>query len=463
MFDKLLHPDSVAVIGASADRSKIGSAVLENMRLQGFSGRILPVNPSCKEISGLPCYPSIEDIEGDIDIAVIALPAKAALKALEQCVNKAVNFVIIIAGGFSELGEEGKLLEKRIGEIIHGTGTRVIGPNTVGVIFPQSRVNTALTPAERISFPSAGDIAFISQSGALGLLVMDSISEHGTGISGFVNIGNRADITEEDLIEMFMEDSSTKSIVMYLESISDGEKFFTSIRRANRRKPLVVLKTGRTGAASRAASFHTGAMASDDRVLDGILKQAGVTRAYNEVELLDFGKALAYSILPRGNRVAVLTTAGGVGVVTTDLLASPDNGPPLSMAEFSERETAEMRKHVLPIASVANPIDLTADGSVEAFSSIMEILVESSNVDAIMAYALPQTPKIDLSIVEPLKRAAAGKTTVVGVIGHRMAKGLLSGLERAGVPAYPSTGRAVSSLRALCSYGEYLRRHGHEQ
>lgn len=459
MFELLLNPQAIAVIGASPDPRKIGNAVLDNLVRQGFPGRIFPVNPSYEEVGGNRCYPTIEDVPGEVHLAVIALPARVAVSVLDQCVRKKVRFVIIVSGGFSELGEEGRKLENELRQKIAGTSTRIIGPNTVGVLFPHSKVNTALTPGDRIWFPGEGKVGFVSQSGALGLLVMDSITEYGMGISGFVNIGNRSDVTEVDLMEMFARDGNTKSIVLYLESISDGGRFYDSISRINLEKPVVVLKTGKSSEASAAASFHTGAMASDDRVLDGVLKQAGVVRASNEVQLLDYGKALAYSRPLEGKRIAVVTTAGGVGVVTTDLLASGENGPKMAMASFSRDEISELRKHVLPIASVANPIDLTADGSNESYGEILRILSESTNVDGIIAYALPQTPKIDRAILEPIREAAGRKTLIAGVIGNRLAKDMLRVLESSGIAAYPSIDRAVMSMKAVYSYGNYRREH----
>lgn len=457
-FNKLLSPNAVAVIGASPDRSKIGNAVLENLVSQGFEGKIYPVNPSYEEILGLKCYAEIESVPGKVDLAVIALPAKLAPTVLEQCVRKEVAFVIIVAGGFSELGDEGRKLELSLKEKIRGSRTRLIGPNTVGVLFPHSKVNTALTPGDRIWFPHEGQIGFISQSGALGLLVMDSITENGTGISGFVNIGNRADIDEEDLMEMFLGHAETRSIVAYLESISDGGRFFSTVKRVNMEKPIVVLKTGRTSEASAAASFHTGALASNDRVLEGILRQVGVVRAYNEVELLDFGKALAYARPLEGKRIAVLTTAGGVGVLTTDLLTTEDARPALSMAKFNDTELAELKKHALPIASLNNPIDLTADGSTQSYASILDLLSNSDNVDGIIAYALPQTPKIDSSVIEPIMSASGKKTTIVGVIGNRLTKDLMLQLEKAGIPAYPTVQRTVAAMKALYLRSTYIRR-----
>ncbi len=458
MFNNLISPSAIAVIGASPDRSKIGHAVLQNLVNQGFHGKIYPINPSCDEILGLKCYTEISSVPGKVDLAVIALPAKLAPSVLQECIKQNVEFVIIVAGGFSELGEEGRKLEDSLKEKLKRTRTRLIGPNTVGIIFPHSKVNTALTPGERIWFPGEGQIGFISQSGALGLLIMDSLAENGTGISGFVNIGNRADIDEDDLMEMFLEHDETRSIVAYLESISNGEKFFRTVKNVNMKKPVTILKTGRTSEASAAASFHTGALATDDRVLDGILRQAGVVRAYSEVELLDFGRALAYARPLEGERIAVLTTAGGVGVLTTDLLTTEDSRPALSMARFSQEEISQLKGHALPIASLNNPIDLTADGSTQSYASILEILVESGNVDGIIAYALPQTPKIDTSVIGPIVNAARKKTVVVGVIGNRLTRDLMVDLEKAKIPAYPSVPRTVSAMKALYLRRMYLRR-----
>ncbi len=460
MLNFLFNVKSVAVIGASQDPMKIGHAIMENVLGTGFSGKIYPINPANKEIMGLRCYMNVTEVKDSIDLVVIALPASRSVEALSQCVAARVKCVIIVAGGFSELGGEGRALQDQINEMIKGTQTRVIGPNTVGVLFPYSNLNTALTPKERIYYPGRGEIAFISQSGALGLLTMDSITEYDLGISGFVNIGNRTDIDESDLLQAFSEDIHTKSIAVYLESVSDGNKFYETVKRVNLKKPVVVLKTGRSEASSRAASFHTGALASDDRVIDGILKQAGVQRALDEVDLIDYGKALAYGKPLKGKRIAIITTAGGAGVVTTDLLTSNEYGPALDLTKFNDTETAEMKKAVLPFASVANPIDLTADGNVDTYEIILDVISKSGNVDGIIAYALPQTPKIDLGIVDVLSKYARNKPMVVGVIGNRLAKDVLRELEKKRIPAYPSISRSVKAMKVLYNYGHFLNRRG---
>lgn len=462
LFEALFSPGTIAVIGASSDSSKIGHAVMDNLVNQGFPGKIFPVNPKATEIMGYKSYPDLDSLPEPVDIAVITLPAKVTVNVVKDCVRKKVKFVIAVAGGFSEAGEEGKALESELKKAIDGSETRVIGPNTVGILFPHSRVNTALTPGDRIWYPGEGKVAFISQSGALGLLVMDSLTETGMGISGFVNIGNRSDIDEVDLMKMFNHSRETNSIVMYLESISNGDRFFEAAREISPVTPIVALKTGRSKAASVAASFHTGAMASDDRVTEGVLRQAGVIRAYNETELLDFGKALAYSLPMKGGRVAVITTAGGVGVLTTDLLSIGDDLPALSLSQFAESEISKLKENVLSIASVNNPIDLTADGSNESYGKILDILTQSEEVDGIIAYALPQTPKIDQSILEPLKKAASLRPMVVGVIGNRLSKDMLKDLEKAEIPAYPSIERTVRSMKALYQYSLFRRRLSNE-
>ena len=458
LFEYLRNPRTVAVVGASPDVRKIGNAVLDNLIKSGFSGQIFPVNPSYNEIMGLKCYPSLDHLQKGSDLVVIALPAKAALEVLDLCVRNYSKFVVIIAGGFSETGDEGRVLEDTIKAKIAESHTRVVGPNTVGLLFPHSALNTALTPSDRLFYPGKGSIGFISQSGALGLLVMDSITEFGLGVSGFVNIGNRADVTEIDLLSMFAEDPNTRSIVMYLESIASGERFFSMAKEVAAKKPVVLLKTGRSTEAAKAASFHTGALATDDRVLNGVLRQAGVIRAYDEVQLLDYGKALAYQTPLRGDRIAVITTAGGVGVVTTDLLTAPQDSLRLRMATLDEKEQTELKRHVLPIASVSNPIDLTADGSTEAYESILNVLTESENVDGIIAYALPQTPKMGIDIVNVLKEASRKKPMVVGVIGYRLATKVLIELEKVKVPAFPSVRRTTDAMKALYLYGLYRRR-----
>ena len=456
MFDDLFSPASIAIIGASMDENKIGNVILRNLVSSGFSGRIYPVNPSYSEIMDLKCYPSVKDIGDPTSIAVIVLPAHVVPQTVEDCISAGVKFLIIISGGFAETGLEGKKLSDRILSLIRNSGTRLIGPNTVGLYLPYSNINTTLTSYSRVSFPPPGNIGFISQSGALGLLTMDAISEYGIGISAFINLGNRLDVDETEFLDFFESDSRTGSVAIYMESVADGRSFYERIRRFNSRKPLVILKAGRTEQSAMAASLHTGAMASNDSIFNGMLSQAGSVRAYDETELIDYARVLAYSKQMTGNRIAVLTTAGGVGVISTDYISDSRSIKPLQMARLSENTKDQIRKVIVPYGSAQNPIDLTADGSVNDYDRVLEILMRDDDVDAVLVYALPQTPKMDIGVVDVVeKHVKAGKPIVVGVLGYKIAKQLLVEFERRKIPAYPSVHRSVKSLGALYEYSAF--------
>ena len=456
MFDDLFSPASIAIIGASMDENKIGNVILRNLVSSGFSGRIYPVNPSYSEIMDLKCYPSVKDIGDPTSIAVIVLPAHVVPQTVEDCISAGVKFLIIISGGFAETGLEGKKLSDRILSLIRNSGTRLIGPNTVGLYLPYSNINTTLTSYSRVSFPPPGNIGFISQSGALGLLTMDAISEYGIGISAFINLGNRLDVDETEFLDFFESDSRTGSVAIYMESVADGRSFYERIRRFNSRKPLVILKAGRTEQSAMAASLHTGAMASNDSIFNGMLSQAGSVRAYDETELIDYARVLAYSKQMTGNRIAVLTTAGGVGVISTDYISDSRSMKPLQMARLSENTKDQIRKVIVPYGSAQNPIDLTADGSVNDYDRVLEIIMRDDDVDAVLVYALPQTPKMDIGVVDVVeKHVKAGKPIVVGVLGYKIAKQLLVEFEKRKIPAYPSVHRSVKSLGALYEYSAF--------
>lgn len=453
MIDDLFNPQSIAVIGASRDEEKIGNVILKNLIASGYPGKVYPVNPSTPEILGIKCYHSIMEIKAPLTLAIIVLPARMVPESVDNCIKSGVRFIIIISGGFSETGPAGNVLSDEIYSLISKSGTRLIGPNTVGLYLPYSKVNTTLTSYERVSFPPPGNIGFISQSGALGLLTMDAISEYGIGISAFVNLGNRLDLDEMDFLDFFESDTNTRSVAMYMESVRGGRAFYERIRKFNRKKPLVILKAGRTEQSARAASLHTGAMATNDSIFDGMLSQAGSVRAYDETELMDYAKVLAYSKQMHGNRIAILTTAGGVGVISTDYVSNTQYIKPLQMASLSDETKQEIRKVIVPYGSAQNPIDLTADGSVDDYDKVLQILDGDSGVDGVLVYALPQTPKMGMGIVDVVeKHMESGKPMVVGVLGYKIAKQLLVEFEKRKIPAFPSVSRSVKSLRALYTY-----------
>ena len=375
---------------------------------------------------------------------------------------KKSKFIIPIAGGFGETGEKGREMERRILEIAKRYGARIIGPNTVGIYIPGTGVNTALVVPERSRFPKEGDIAFITQSGALGLLTMDSVAMYNVGFSAFINLGNRVDVNENELLQYFGSDEKSRVVIMYIESFRDGREFMRIAKEVTVKKPIVVLKAGRTSRGGRAASLHTGALGGSDAVADGAFKQCGVIRAYDEIELVDYARALAYGKPIEGNRVAVVTSAGGVGVVTTDYIESETRGIGMKMAELSEETKRKIKEEVVPFASVENPVDMTAQASDEDYDGVLEALNQDPNVDAILVYALFQTPLISEKLVDIITRwhREGRKPIVVGTIGSEFAMRMLAKFEENKVPAYPSIERAVKALRVLHDRAEILRRLG---
>lgn len=457
MYEHLLNPKSIAIIGASKDEKKIGNVVLKNLLYYGYKGKIYPVNPKNETIFGFKTYQSIKDIDDEIDLAVITLPANLVPDSVKECVEKEVKYVIAIAGGFSETGEKGAELERKILEYIKNSNTRLIGPNTVGVYLPRAKVSTALTLPDRTALPGEGNLAFISQSGALGLLTMDTISEYGIGVSAFINLGNRIDLSEIELLDYFKNDENTKSILFYLETFKNGRVFYEKSKEIVKSKPIVVLKAGRTAAGAKAASLHTGALATNDNVVDGALKQAGIIRAYSETELIDYGRALGYQKPLFGDRIAVVTTAGGLGVITADYVSSEINGVGLSMAKLSDETKRALRDVIVPFGSVENPVDLTADGSTEQYDKVIEILNRDENVDGIIVYALFQTAKVDETLIDVLEKHMNGKPMVVGILGSLFGKKMLIEAEKRRIPAYPSMERTVKAMKVLYIRGKYLK------
>ncbi|MGC8565876.1 MAG: acetate--CoA ligase family protein [Thermoplasmata archaeon] len=457
MYEHLLYPRSIAVIGASKDEKKIGNVILKNLLYYGYNGRIYPVNPKNEYIFNMRSYSSIKDINDEIDLAVITLPAHLVPDSVKECVEKNVRYVIVIAGGFSETGKKGAELERKILELIKGSRTRVIGPNTVGVYLPKSKVSTALTLPDRTALPGEGSLAFISQSGALGLLTMDTISEYGIGVSAFINLGNRIDLSETELLDFFKEDENTKSIILYLETFKNGREFFNKAKDLVKSKPIVILKSGRTEAGARAASLHTGALATNDSIVDGAFKQAGIVRAYSETELIDYGRALGYQKPLTGESIAIVTTAGGLGVITADYIASETNGVGLKVARLDDKTKEDLREVIVPFGSVENPVDLTAEGSTEQYDKVIDILNRDKNVDGLIVYALFQTAKVDESLIDVLEKHMSGKPMIVGILGSKFGKKMLLEAERRNIPAYPSMERSVKAMKVLYIRGKYLK------
>ena len=455
----LFNPESVALIGASANPAKLSNIALANLKLGKF--RLYPVNPKEDEILGLRCFRSVLDIPDPVDLALVSLPADSSVQPVRECVQKEVKVVIVTASGFRESGTEGKLLEEELVKVIKGSRTRLLGPNTMGVLVPRSGLDTFFIPRERSERPAPGETAIVSQSGAVSVSSMEKARAAGLGVSVCVGLGNKADITENDILEALRDEPDSGCIAMYLESFSDGRAFTNLASTISPSKPIVLLKSGRTKSGARAASSHTGALAaSSESVVDGALAQTGVVRAYDEEELIDYAKAFSIVGQLRGDRICVVASAGGYGVIAADFVESEEHGVSMQMAELSPTTKKELNRVVPGYSSVQNPVDLTASVSDEMYDEVLGILQSDPNVDGIMMSLELQPPNVTGRLLEIARaRSSSGKIPIVVSVfaGDQTAETVKSLGERR-VLAYPTIWRAIRALDALAKRGAHLKR-----
>ncbi len=462
-IEALFNPSSIAVVGASRDPTKVGYQILNNLK-RSYRGKIYPVNPKAREILGLKVYPSLRAIPDDVDLAVIAVPAPIVPRVAEEAGEKGVKALIVISAGFKEVGPEGARLERQLVEVVRRYGMRLLGPNVVGVYVPKTGVNTTFLNPERQSFPGHGPIAFLSQSGAFGIAVLDWAAMRGIGISKFVSLGNKADIDEADLLEYLVSDEDTRVITMYIEGVENGVRFRKALASTTVHKPVVVLKAGRSEEGARAIASHTGSLAGSDNVYDAVFKQTGALRAYGMEELFDMALALALQPPAPGYRVAILTAGGGSGVMATD--AARDLG--LWVPRLSDRTIEKLRRVLLPIASPYNPVDVTGSMRDEHMLEALEILLRSGEIDILIWIPYFMLPGVSedfpRKFVERLREVERELDKPIPVVGaatggaYTWEKALEA--ERMGVPMYVSVERAAKAAWALYRYGRWLKRQG---
>ncbi|UCE81125.1 MAG: CoA-binding protein [Methanobacteriota archaeon] len=457
LIDPLLRPSSIALIGASAKPGKIGNIVMRNLTAGGH--RLYAVNPNEEEILGRRCYGSISEIPNSVDMAVIVLPSHKSVEATRDCALKGVGVVVVSSSGFAESGEDGRRLESALLEAVNGTDTRILGPNTMGVYVPSASLDTLFISPERGPRPRAGGVAMISQSGAVAVSFLGMAEETGLGVSACVCVGNKCDINELELIEHFGNDPETRCISMYLESFSDGRRFVELSREVSLKKPMVILKSGRTQAGARAANSHTGAVAaSSDLAVKGALRQAGVARASEEVSLIDMSKAFSLADHIRGGRICVVASAGGFGVIATDLIESENSAPSLRMARLS-KETKSALEEILPsFTSVQNPVDLTAEVSDQMYDEVLGALQTDPGVDAIMMSLELQPPNVTRQLVKIAAERSSGQIPIIASVFARDATSVLREATVTGLVAVPTLDRCVRLLNALAERGLRLRR-----
>ena len=447
---EFFSPESVAVIGASRHPGKIGHEILWNFARGFYEGKTFPINPHSENILELKTHKSVLDVPDKVDLAIIAIPAEGVAGALKECVQKKIPAVVIISGGFAEVGEDGKEREEELKKIVKNSNTKVIGPNCVGVFDSKTQVDTLFLSRSRLLRPKKGNIAFVSQSGAVGTTIMDYLAANGLGLSKFISYGNQVDVDETNLLEFLGKDDETKVIAAYIEGLKDGQKFLDVARKL--KKPLIVLKAGKTAHGSQAVVSHTGALAGSAEIYSGAFKQVGVLEARNWEELFDYAKAFSMQPIPHGNKIAVVTDGGGFGVLATD--AAEKNN--LILLEPS-RKLLQKFNGFPAHASLKNPIDLTGDADVERYKLAVESCLASDEFDAVIVITLFQVPALSANVDDALIELSRryNKTIVACAAGSHYTQQLVRKLESGGIPVYPTPERAVGALRAMLKYKNF--------
>jgi len=450
------RPGSVAVIGASRDPVAIGGRILNALIANGFKGPIYPINPHASQIASLTAYPSLRALPRPVDLAIVAVPRDAVLAVIDDCAAGSVRAVIVITAGFAEFGADGRELQKHLLEKIRGYGMRLVGPNCMGLLNadPAVRLNASFAPA----FPPFGRIAFCSQSGALGLAIIALAREKELGLSSFVSIGNKADVSSNDMLQYWEEDKNTGVILLYVESFGNPRRFARIARRVGRQKPIVVIKAGRTGAGRRAAGSHTAALAASDIAVDALFQQTGVIRAETLDEMFDLAAALSMQPLPAGRRVAILSNAGGLGILCADRCEAAG----LLVQEFGETMKKRLTKFLSAMASVANPVDMIASASADDFREAIEVLLNAEEVDALIVLTIHVgladiaaiSQAIGAGVAAARLQEGVGKPVLTCIMdGGRTANAIAANNER--LPNYSFPENAARAMGKLAFYAEW--------
>lgn len=445
----LFEPRSVAVVGAGRARGKIGSEVLHNILAAGFPGRVAAVHPAAATIEGVSAYARVDSIPGEVDLVVVCVPAADVPGVIDDCIAKRVKAIVVITAGFGETGDAGRAVQSALVSKTRQSGIRLVGPNCMGLLNtdPARPLNATFSPV----FPPTGRVAMSTQSGALGLAVIDYARELGIGLSSFVSIGNKVDVSTNDLIEYWADDPRTDVIVLYVESFGNPVKFSQIARRVGRTKPIIAVKAGRSVAGARAATSHTGALASRDAVADAMFHQCGVIRTTTLEELFDTARLLANQPLPAGRRVAILTNAGGPAILAAD--ACERLG--LELPRLSERVTAELRSFLPAAASVGNPVDMLASASAADYERALPALLADEATDAALVIFIPPLTTTNDDVARAIQRASrafpAKPVLAVLMAAHDAPRDLES------IPCYRFPEGAAAALARAAAYAEWRR------
>lgn len=446
----IFEPRSIAVIGASRRPEQLGHGIVRNLVKADYKGRLYVVHPAVPEIAGVRTFPSLEAIPGEVDLAIIAVPAREVEHVIDEAIAKKIPASVVISAGFGETGSEGRAMEHRLLDKIRAAGMRMVGPNCMGVINTDPNVSMQATFANE--FPPAGSIGMSSQSGALGLAILDYARSLNIGFSTFMSVGNKTDVSGNDLIQYWAEDPKTEVILLYLESFGNPRKFADITRRVGKKKPIVVVKAGRSASGARAASSHTGALATNDATVTAMLRQAGVIRTDTLEELFDIAALFANQPLPHGRRVAIVTNAGGPGILAADACEAKG----LQLAHLSDETASRLRGFLPPAASVANPVDMIASATPVQYAQTLEAVLADPAVDAVIAIYIPVLPTDAPEVAAAIRECATGAKGKTIVATFMSVRGLPEPL--APVPSFPFPERAANALARAANYAEWRRR-----
>ncbi len=445
-MEKIFSPKSIAVVGASRAAGSLGAEILRNLRESGFQGELYAVNPRAEGMA-----PSLMAIEGAVDLAIIVVPKDHVESVIDDCVTKGVGAVVVITAGFAETGAEGRALEQRLLQKVRAAGMRMVGPNCMGVINTHPSVSMHGTFAAVM--PPRGSIAMSSQSGALGVAILEHAKLLNLGFSTFVSVGNKADVSGNDLLQYWAEDPNTDVILLYLESFGNPKKFGEIARRVGMRKPIVAVKAGRSTAGARAASSHTGALATSDTIVDDLFRQSGVIRTQTLEELFDVAALLANQPLPLGRRVGIVTNAGGPGILASDACEGND----LEIPQLSAETQAKLREFLPPAASVGNPVDMIASANADQYRRAVRLLLDDPGIDSVLVIYIPVMPTdaefVSAAIREcGIEARAAGKTVLATFMSVHGTPDAM-----APVPSFRFPERAVTALARATKYAQWRR------
>jgi acetyl coenzyme A synthetase (ADP forming)-like protein len=453
MLDNFFNPKSVAIVGASRQKGKVGYEILKSMLDAGYEGKIYPVNPMADAIEGLKCYPDVKSIGSTPDLVIIVVPAKVVSAVIQDCGAAGSKSAVIITAGFKEVGEEGRKLEQQVVQIARQSGIRIIGPNCLGLIVPSNKLNASFGGV----LPAVGSTGYMSQSGALMAAILDMANAGGIGFSKLVSIGNKADIDEVDIIEAFADDPDTKVIAGYLENISNGSTFIRIAERISQIKPILLMKAGVTAAGAKAASSHTGSLAGSETAYEAVFERAGVIRCFSIRSQFDFAQGFAYQPLPVGRSVAVITNAGGAGIMAADAIEKHS----LTFAKLTDETKTRLAEKLPPAANVQNPVDVLGDALPDRYEFALDVVLDDPDVSAVLVLLTPQamtdaegTAK---AIVNVLKKKPAKPVFACFLGAEKIAKGC-DILKTNKIPQYNSIEAAVLTIKVMVDYVRWKSR-----